>query len=366
MVGGGLGSQIGEPHRIAARMDGLFALDAAALDLVPARGRAYARELGVAPARAYGDWQAMLAGEGARDERLQLVTVATPNSTHFEIARALMRGGFNVFCEKPLTVSVEQAVKLARTADETGRLLAVNFCYSGYPMMRQARAMVEAGELGHIRVVVAEFAHGHHADAAAADNPRSRWRYDPAQAGNSAVMADCGIHALHLATYVTGQPVRALSADFASCVPGRVLEDDALLALEFDGGARGRLWTSAVAVGQMHGLTLRVFGERGGLRWAQEQPDQLYWTPLGQATRIVERGGAGAMGPALAASRVAGGHPQGFVSAISTLYRDLHAVITGDEQAGAWLPGVAAGVHMVKAVAAAARSAAAGGQRQTV
>ena len=362
LVGGGRDSQIGEAHRIAARLDNCFVLAAGALDIDPERGRAFAGELGIAPERAYGTWRDMLAAEKSRPDRTGLVTVATPNATHFEIARAFLEAGFAVLVEKPMTMTVAEAESLQGIAEKSGRLLAVNFGYTGYPLVRQARAMVREGDLGAIRVVVAEFAHGFHADAADAGNPRLRWRYDPAEAGASAVLADAGIHALHMIGFVTGQTITRLSAHFQSCLDGRQLEDDALLALDYSGGAVGRLWTSAVAVGQMHGLSLRVFGEKGGLRWHQEQPNQLFWTPLGEATRIVERGDASLYPDAAAASRLAIGHAEGLPVAFANLYRDIADAIAAGSTAPPGLPLAADGLDMARAVDAAARSAAEDGR----
>ncbi|MGL5012481.1 MAG: Gfo/Idh/MocA family protein, partial [Paracoccaceae bacterium] len=224
MIGGGRGSQIGPAHRIAAGLDGHFTLAAGALDHDPAAGRAFGQELGMAADRSYGDWREMLAGESARADKIDLVTVATPNSTHYEIAKAFLEAGIHVLCEKPMTVTEAEAQTLVDTAARMGRICAVNYGYTGYALVRHMRAMVARGDLGRVRLVVAEFAHGHHANAADADNPRVRWRYDPAQAGVSAQFADCGIHALHMASFVTGQEVHTLSADFASCLPVRVLE----------------------------------------------------------------------------------------------------------------------------------------------
>ena len=328
MVGGGEDSQIGGAHRIGSALDGEYVLAAGALDIDPARARDYAIRLGVAPARAYGDWRQMLRRERGIGgvERLDLVTVATPNSTHHEIAKSFLEAGFDVLCEKPLATDLAAARDLVETARAADRILAVNYGYSGYPMVRQARAMVGAGDLGAIRVVVAEFAHGSHADAADADNPRVRWRYDPRQAGVSSAMADIGLHAIHMACFVIGCPVARVAADFASCVEGRDLEDDALVALRFSGGEVGRLWASAVAVGQQHGLTLRVFGERGGLRWSQEQPNQLYWTPLGEPTRTLERGDASLSPDAVRASRITVGHAEGMLGAFGNIYLDLAEV----------------------------------------
>jgi len=327
MVGGGQGSQIGPAHRLGAAVDGAWTMVAGALDHRPDQGRAYARSLGIAPDRAYGDWSEMLAGERDRPDRCDLVTVATPNASHFEITRAFLAAGFNVLCEKPMTMTVAEGEEIVRLADRMGKVCAVNYGYSGYSLVRHMRAMVVRGDLGAVRVVVAEFAHGHHANAADMDNPRVRWRYDPAQAGVSAQFADCGIHALHMASFVTGQEVTRLSADFAATVTGRVLEDDALVAFRMDGGAVGRLWTSSVAAGRMHGLALQVFGEKGGLRWAQEQPNQLVWTPVGGRNQIIERGEAGLSPEADRASRVTMGHAEGMPLAFANIYSDLAEVI---------------------------------------
>jgi len=338
LIGGGEGSQIGPAHRLAAGLDGAFELIAGALDHRPEAGRAYARRLGIAPDRAYGDWREMLAGEAGRDDRIDLVTVATPNATHFEITEAFLEAGFNVLCEKPMTMTVEQGEAVVRAARASGRICAVNYGYSGYSLVRHMRAMVARGDLGRVRVVLAEFSHGHHADAADADNPRVRWRYDPAQAGASAQFADCGIHAMHLASFVVGQEVATLSADFASCVEGRRLEDDAMVNFRMDGGTVGRLWTSSVAIGRQHGLTLQVFGERGGLRWAQEQPNQLYWTPVGGRTEIIERGEAGLSPEADRASRVTIGHAEGMPLAFANVYADLAEAIRSAANGGALDP----------------------------
>jgi predicted dehydrogenase len=323
LIGGGEGSQIGATHRIAAGLDGAFQFAAGALDIDPKRAKDYAIRLGIPADRAYGDWHEMLEGESSRSDRVDLVTVATPNSTHFEITQAFLRAGFDVLCEKPLTTTVEDAREIVRTALDHGRICAVNYGYSGYALVRHARAMVARGDLGKIRVLVAEFAHGHHANAADADNPRVRWRYDPKLAGVSSILADCGIHALHLASFISGQHVRSLSADFASTIPGRELEDDALVAFRMSGGAVGRLWSSAIAVGRMHGLAIQIFGEKGGLRWQQEQPNQLYFTPVGGATTIIERGVAGLSADADRASRVTVGHAEGFFGAFGNIYADI-------------------------------------------
>lgn len=360
MVGGGRGSQIGEAHRIGARLDGLFTLTAAALDADSVRGKEFGRELGIADGRSYGDWREMVAAEAAiaADQRLDLVTVATPNATHYAIARGFLEAGFNVLCEKPLTMTVEDADELCAVAERSGRICAVNFGYSGYPMVIQAHEMIGRGDLGEVRVVVAEFAHGAHTDAGDIDNPRVRWRYDPAEAGVSSAVADLGIHALHMAEFMTGQKIASISAHFDRCVPGRQLEDDALLAYRFDKGAVGRLWTSAIACGQPHGFSMRVFGSKGGLRWHQEFPNQLYFSPLNESTRILERGDAKLYPEAVSASRIAIGHAEGMFGAFGNIYRAINAAL--GSAAGAQqprYPTVQDGADMVRAVHAAAKSA---------
>ena len=208
MIGGGEGSQIGPAHRLGAQADGNFVLAAGALDHDPERGKEYAQRLGVAPDRAYGDWQEMLAGEKSREDKVDLVTVATPNSTHFEISKAFLEAGFNVLCEKPMTMTVEEGEEIVKIAKASGKICAVNYCYSAYPMVREMRNMVANGDIGKIRVIVVNFSHGHHGDAGDADNPRVRWRYDPEMAGVSGQFADCGIHAMHMASFISGDEKR--------------------------------------------------------------------------------------------------------------------------------------------------------------
>jgi predicted dehydrogenase len=360
MIGGGEGSQIGPAHRLGALADGHFRLVAGALDHRPEAGRAYAQRLGVASDRAYGDWTEMLAGERNRPDRPDLVTVATPNSTHFQITKAFLEAGFNVLCEKPMTLTVEEGEEIVRVAEKTGKICAVNYCYSAYPMVRQARAMVQTGQIGKVRLVVTNFSHGHHGDATDADNPRVRWRYDPAMAGVSGQFADCGIHALHMASFICNDEVTTLSADFASTIASRQLEDDAMVNFRMAGGTVGRLWTSSVAIGRQHGFDIQVFGETGGFRWASEQPNQLIYTPLGGRTQIMEKGEAGLCDDARRLSRVAIAHPEGFPLAVANIYCDLADAIRGEAREG--LPRAAAGLRSMAAVHAAVASARAQGQ----
>ena len=359
MIGGGEGSQIGPAHRLGAQADGNFVLAAGALDHDAEKGRAYAQSLGVAADRAYGDWREMLAGETARDDRVDLVTVATPNSTHFEITKSFLEAGFNVLCEKPMTMTVEEGEEIVKIAAKSGKICAVNYCYSAYPMVREMRHMVRSGEVGKVRLIVANFSHGHHGDATDADNPRVRWRYDPAMAGVSGQFADCGIHAMHMASFIAGDEVRSLSADFASTISSRELEDDAMVNFRMEGGTVGRLWTSSVAIGRQHGFDIQVFGETGGMRWASEQPNQVFYTPVGGRTQIMEKGEGSLSDEAGRLSRVAIAHPEGFPLAVANIYVDLAASIRGETRDG--LPTAQDGLRSMAAVHQAVASAKADG-----
>lgn len=359
MIGGGKGSQIGPAHRLGAQADGNFALAAGALDVNAEAGRAYAEELGISTDRAYADWREMLAGESGREDRVDLVTVATPNSTHFEITKAFLEAGFNVLCEKPMTMTVEEGEEIVKVARASGKICAVNYCYSAYPMVRQMRHMVQSGEIGKVRVVVANFSHGHHGDATDADNPRVRWRYDPDMAGVSGQFADCGIHAMHMASFVACDEVETLSADFASTIANRELEDDAMVNFRMHGGTVGRLWTSSVAIGRQHGFDIQVFGETGGLRWHSEQPNQVYYTPVGGRTQIMEKGEDALSDEASRLSRVAIAHPEGFPLAVANIYVDLAAAIRGEAHGA--LPTAEDGLRSMVAVHQSVVSAKAGG-----
>lgn len=360
LIGGGRGSQIGPAHRLGARVDGLFQFTAGALDHRPDEGRAYGQELGLAADRSYGDWREMLDGEKSRVDRVDLVTVATPNNTHFEISKAFLEAGFHVLCEKPLTMKVEEADELVQISKETGKVCAVNYGYSGYSLVRHMRAMVARGDIGKVRMVFAEFAHGHHANAADADNPRIRWRYDPEQVGVSAQFADCGIHAMHLASFVTGQRVERLSADTVSLIDTRALEDDAMINFRMSEGAVGRLWTSACALGRQHGLGIQVFGETGGLRWSQEQPNQLYYTPLEGRQTVIERGEANLSPEADRSSRVTVGHAEGMPLAFANIYTELAEAISAEKAGKAMnlnlVPLASDGAESIRAIYAVAES----------
>lgn len=355
MIGGGEGSQIGPAHRLGALADGLFEFSAAALDHRPDVGRTYAKSLGISEDRAYGDWKEMLTREKNREDRIDLVTVATPNSTHFEITKSFLEAGFNVLCEKPMTMTVDEGEEIVKIASKSGKLCTVNYCYSAYPMVRQARAMVQNGELGKIRLIVTNFSHGHHGNAEDANNPRVRWRYDPQMAGVSGQFADCGIHALHMASFIGNDEVESVSADFASTIKGRELEDDAMVNFRMSSGIVGRLWTSSVAIGRQHGFDIQVFGEKAGLKWKSEHPNQLIYSKVGNRTEIIEKGENNLCEDALRLSRVAIAHPEGFPLAVANIYVDIAATLKGDKRAN--LPTASDGLRSMAAVYSATESA---------
>lgn len=355
MIGGGEGSQIGPAHRLGALADGLFEFSAAALDHRPDVGRTYAKSLGISEDRAYGDWKEMLTREKNREDRIDLVTVATPNSTHFEITKSFLEAGFNVLCEKPMTMTVEEGEEIVKIASKSGKLCTVNYCYSAYPMVRQARDMVQNGELGKIRLIVTNFSHGHHGNAEDANNPRVRWRYDPQMAGVSGQFADCGIHALHMASFIGNDEVESVSADFASTIKGRELEDDAMVNFRMSSGIVGRLWTSSVAIGRQHGFDIQVFGEKAGLKWKSEHPNQLIYSKVGNRTEIIEKGENNLCEDALRLSRVAIAHPEGFPLAVANIYVDIAATIKGEKRAN--LPTASDGLRSMAAVYSATVSA---------
>ena len=355
MIGGGEGSQIGPAHRLGALADGLFEFSAAALDHRPDVGRTYAKSLGISEDRAYGDWKEMLTREKNREDRIDLVTVATPNSTHFEITKSFLEAGFNVLCEKPMTMTVDEGEEIVKIASKSGKLCTVNYCYSAYPMVRQARAMVQNGELGKIRLIVTNFSHGHHGNAEDANNPRVRWRYDPQMAGVSGQFADCGIHALHMASFIGNDEVESVSADFASTIKGRELEDDAMVNFRMSSGIVGRLWTSSVAIGRQHGFDIQVFGEKAGLKWKSEHPNQLIYSKVGNRTEIIEKGENNLCEDALRLSRVAIAHPEGFPLAVANIYVDIAATLKGDKRAN--LPTASDGLRSMAAVYSTTESA---------
>ncbi len=358
MVGGGEGAFIGDVHRMAARIDDQWELVAGSFQSDPAKAVAFGRGLGLADDRCYGDFRTMASSEAGRGDRIDTVAIVTPNSTHHAIARAFLDAGISVICDKPLTITSKHANDLAETVARTGLPFVLTHNYSGYPMTRQARAMVEAGDLGKLRVIQVEYAQ----DWLATDlgeNKQADWRGDPARAGPGGALGDIATHAFHLAEFVSRLTAESLAADLSSFVPGRKLDDNANILLRFDAGARGMLWASQVATGKANGLTLRLYGERGGLEWSQESPETLTFAPLGEPPRTYRRGGPGLAPVAQHAARLPAGHPEGYLEGFAQIYADAAELVRAHHEKrspnsfAALAPGVADGVRGVRFIEAA-------------
>jgi predicted dehydrogenase len=328
MVGGGEGAFIGVVHRIAARLDDHYDLVAGALSSEPARAQRSGAALGLDPARSYGSFQDMAAAEAKRPDGIEAVAIVTPNHMHAPVAKAFLQAGIHVICDKPLTATLEEAKALADLARKSGRVFAVTYNYTGYPMVRQARAMVADGTLGTIRVVQVEYPQDWLTERIeTTGHKQAEWRTDPKRTGAGGSIGDIGTHAFHLASFVSGLELESVMADLTTFVPGRLVDDNANVLLRFNGGAKGMLWASQVAPGNENALRLRVYGTKGGLTWSQENPNYLRYAPFGEAPRELSRGGAGA-GPAAArVTRVPPGHPEGYLEGFANIYSEAAAAI---------------------------------------
>jgi predicted dehydrogenase len=324
MVGGGGDSVIGPTHLVALRADGLCELVAGALSVDPAVAVATARRELLAPDRIYTDWRAMLEREAARSDRIDAVVVATPPRLHFPIARAFLERGFDVICEKPMTHDLAEARALVELVGRTGRLFCLTHCYTGYPMVRQARALVRDGAIGRVRLVEGEFAIGAPSLAQEPDDPaRRHWRFRREQAGEAGLLGEAGSHAYHMAGYITGLAAEQVSAVMTTHALRREVYDNAYLTLRFAEGAQGRLWYSYVAAGNGHGLSMTIYGETGSLAWRQEEGEVLWHRPLAGPVVRLTRGHEPLAPEAELAARVRGGHPEGYLMAFAALYRDF-------------------------------------------
>jgi predicted dehydrogenase len=366
MVGGGQGAFIGAVHRMAARLDGQYELCAGALSSDPDRAIASAREIGLADDRSYANYQDMIAGEAARDDGVEVVSVVTPNHLHFPVTKACLEAGLHVICDKPLTVTVEEARELRRIAKAENRILAVTYNYSGYPMIRQAQEMIARGDLGAIRVVQGEYAQDWLSrDIESSGQKQAEWRTDPARSGAGGCIGDIGTHIYHLIGFVTGLEVEALCAELSTFVAGRKLDDNAQLMLRFRGGAKGSIWASQVAAGCENGLQLRVFGDKGGIVWRQENPNELLFSPLGEPARRLTRGGAGSGEAAARLTRIPAGHPEGYIEGFANIYSEIAAAIRAARDgtrldANVIFPSASDGESGVAFIEAAVRSSKAG------
>ena len=363
MIGGGRGAFIGAVHRMAARLDDRYELVAGVLSSDPERARASGADLLLDPQRCYTSIDAMIAAERKRADRIDVASIVTPNHLHYAAAKAFLEAGFHVICDKPLTTTLADAEDLLAVAQRAGRVLAVTYNYTGYPLVRQAREMVAAGDLGALRVVNVEYAQDWLTRRIEADGQKQAvWRTDPAKGGAAGTVGDIGTHAFQLAEFVTGLQVGQIAADLSTHVTGRTLDDNAHMLLRFANGVRGALWTSQVAVGNENGLRLRVYGESGGLEWSQEAPNHLRFTRYGESTQLITRGGAAAGPAAQAATRIPAGHPEGYIEAFAQVYRDIADLVTAANEgsppgANALLvPTVNDGVRGVRFIQAAVES----------
>lgn len=333
MVGGGQGAFIGAVHRLAARMDDHYELLAAALSADPANARSSALALGLDPARAYEDYTRMARAEAARPDGIEVVAITTPNHLHAPVARAFLEAGIHVICDKPLALTLAEGEELARLARQQRRLFALTHTYSGYPMVRHARELVAAGELGELRYVQVEYLQDWLANPIPpGQNKQADWRADPARAGRAGCLGDIGTHAYQLAAFITGQLPSELAAELHSFVPGRLVDDHLQVWLRYPGGMRGSLNASQVASGEENRLQIRLYGDKASLIFRQEEPNALWLTPIGGASQRLTRGRVESAA-ARHASRVPAGHPEGYLEAFAQLYTDaalqIHALAAG-------------------------------------
>ncbi|HUR43075.1 MAG TPA: Gfo/Idh/MocA family oxidoreductase, partial [Aestuariivirga sp.] len=329
MVGGGQGAFIGAVHRIAARMDDQYEFLAGALSSDPARAEASGIELGLARDRIYTNFHEMAKAEARRKDGIEAVAIVTPNHVHFPAARAFIEAGIHVICDKPVTFNLREALALERLlARSSDVIFALTHNYSGYPMIRQARAMVAAGELGDIRLVQGEYPQDWLTNPIERQGQKqAAWRTDPTKTGAGGCVGDIGTHTYQLACFVSGLTLQELSADLTIFVKGRKVDDNVHVMLRFKGGAKGMIWASQVAPGQENGLKLRVYGAKGGLEWTQTAPNDLWFTPFGEPKRLITRGGAGANAAAARVTRVPPGHPEGYLECFANIYTEVARAI---------------------------------------
>lgn len=365
MVGGGQGAFIGAVHRIAARMDDQYEFVAGALSSDPKRARDSGVELGLAPDRIYADFNEMAQAEAHRKDGIEAVAIVTPNHIHFLAAKAFIEAGIHVICDKPVAFNLKEALALEKLlVKRRDVIFALTHNYSGYPMIRQARAMVEAGDLGGIRLVQAEYPQDWLTEPLERQGQKqAAWRTDPSKTGAGGCVGDIGTHAYQLACFVSGLTLEELSADLSVFVKGRKVDDNVHVMLRFTGGAKGMIWASQVAPGHENGLKLRVYGTKGGLEWTQADPNDLWFTPFGQPKRLLTRGGAGSNAAASRITRVPSGHPEGYLESFANIYSEVARAIKA-RRSGKKLdkevtfPGIADGVAGMAFIEACVRSSA--------
>ncbi|MEM0899851.1 MAG: Gfo/Idh/MocA family oxidoreductase [Pseudomonadota bacterium] len=328
MVGGGRDAFIGGVHRIASRIDGHYDLVAGCFSSTAEKSQASGRDFGLDPKRVYDDFTAMAQREARLKDGIEAVAIVTPNHMHYPAAREFLKRGIHVICDKPLTSNLQDAKKLAKAATSSGALFVLTHNYTGYPMVRQARQMVREGELGDIRVVQAEYPQDWLSDKLEdTGQKQAGWRTDPAQSGAGGSIGDIGTHAMNLAQFISGLDIAEVAADLDTFVDGRQLDDNAHVMIRFEGGAKGMVWSSQVAPGNENALKVRVYGTKGGVEWSQEDPNYLWYTPLGEPKRLITRGGAGSGGDAGRVTRIPPGHPEGYLEGFANIYTEAaHAI----------------------------------------
>jgi predicted dehydrogenase len=364
MVGGGTGAFIGYVHRIAARLDNDYELVAGALSSHPDVAMESGRNIGLDPSRTYTSFEEMAKKESARPDGIEAVSIVTPNHMHVPPAKLFLEAGIHVICDKPLSSTLADARALAAVKPKNGAKFLLTHNYTGYPLVRQARELVKSGALGKLRVVQVEYPQDWLSTPADPGNKQAAWRTDPKRSGAGGAIGDIGTHAYNLVRFITGLKTDAVSADLQSFVKGRKVDDNVHILLRFQGGARGMLWASQVAPGNENGLKVRVYGEKAGLEWRQDNPNQMWFSELGKPAVLLTRGGAISQPPAAAMNvRIPGGHPEGYLEAFATLYSQFADVIRGEGKAYApLLPSLADGVEGVEFITASIASSKANGK----
>ena len=365
MVGGGKGSFIGEVHRIAARLDDRYELLAGALSADAKTAQASAHNLNLDKKRSYSSFETMAKVESALEDGIEVVAIVTPNHLHAQVAETFLSNGIHIICDKPLTSNLNDAEALASVVKETELVFAVTYNYSGYPMVRQMREMIDSGDLGEIRVIQVEYTQDWLAtDIEKTGHKQALWRTDPAKAGIGGAIGDIGTHAFHLSEFVSGLRVKALLADLDSMVTGRELDDNASILMEYTNGVKGMLWVSQIATGNENGLKIRVFGTKAGIRWSQENPNFLQFSPLGEPCRTLTRGGPSVGLLAGNATRIPSGHPEGFIEGFANIYSDTADLIIArksNTKTESLVPTINDGVRGMQFIETAVKSSNSGG-----
>ena len=324
MVGGGEGAFIGEVHRIAARMDERFHLCAGALCSDPERSLKSALDLGLPEDRSYSDYKEMAISESQRDDGINFVSIVTPNHLHHPIAKAFLEVGINVICDKPMTMNSEEAQELIDISESSDLIFAVTYNYSGYPLIREAREIIKKGELGSIRIIKVEYIQDWLTEPIEnTGQKQASWRVDPKKSGIGGSIGDIGTHAFHLAHFVTQQLPNKISADLSCFVEGRELDDNAHILMRYESGAKGMIWSSQVAPGNENNLKIQIYGEKGGLIWQQENPNELILNLLNQPSKRLTRGSSFVGDQSARLTRIPAGHPEGYLEGFANIYREV-------------------------------------------